>query len=65
MTLTESTIEQATIEWRKTQGSTYAFDFEINSDTTVSKPASRSDMPSMLKLMRGNVRKREIMEIHL
>ena len=52
---TESTIEQAVIDWLKELGSSYSFESEIAFDSYVCKLASLWD--SLLpKVMRGEVR---------
>ena len=62
MTLTESTIEQAAIDWLKDLGYDYAFGPEIAFDSDVRTLASLRD--SLLpKLMRGEVRVKDVEKI--
>ncbi len=55
MTFTESTIEQATIDWLKDLGCDYAFGPDLAFDGVIQTPASLRDM-LLPKLMRGEVR---------
>jgi len=54
--LTESTIEQAAIDWLKERGRDYAFRAELAFDGEVCTMARLPDSLSLPKLIRGEVR---------
>lgn len=56
MTFTESSIEQATIDWLKELGYEYAFGLEIAFDGVVRVVRLRDGMSSLPRVMRGEVR---------